>query len=754
MIEGNQNFGDEVTNTPQEALNTASNIAGAAKAASGLGDLAKNIGKEGAKELGKEGLKAAASTGLHVAAGVATGGTSEIVMAAIKAGSMVFKGLSSSEEDKKNNNFGIVLVILILAIICLLGVFDTLFLKLVPSGAQEYKGSTFEKTYRKNFGYVASKDTINFKRSYSSDDVYEDYYYKLPFETAIQRLIYNTTEENLDIVDEGDELREDNGERIKLKTNTFLSPKEKNTSENGTSGDSNKEFESLRLALASTVLDVMYKEFCGWSKWSEDLVGTGFEETGGYIEIEGTNALEAAGKGEIEYYGDRTIMSFLSNHYPYDLKESEDSDFPCIGNVLRKDAWLDTYSRRYNPKLNDVNYAEVLGVISQNEKYDWDDIDFKDYLELINSKRSKYHYFEMIVPSWVACYYGEERIDENTVKSESEEISYGSASEMANSPLTKVKNGITMDFVGWYATVKVKPFGLREEYMLAEADPYALHNDFKITSPESGEPAIEGYEDEEISHNNSQILDYEEMYFRTYERTDSREVGRFKKKTRLGPSYAEPRNKLSAIYNEIAEWYGEAKGRNGWYYYENPYNIQKLQEYKVGEDEYQAIFDEITKNIKEKQVSYSSSKITLQDINIDLDSLSPKELGLLEFLVNAVGCEYSQANRWAENIYDCSSLAIRAFESVGISLTGGLFGNTETLLRKYENTEYFNTTGDLQFGSIILYSGNNEHYKGVGHVSIYIGNGEIIQATGSKKGVQKKAVRKDSIIGIINMPLK
>ena len=150
MIEGNQNFGDEVTNTPQEALNTASNIAGAAKTASGLGDLAKNIGKEGAKELGKEGLKGAASTGLHAAAGIATGGTSEIVMAAIKAGSMVFKGLSSSEEDKKNNNFGIVLVILILAIICLLGVFDTLFLKLVPSGAQEYKGSTFEKTYRKN----------------------------------------------------------------------------------------------------------------------------------------------------------------------------------------------------------------------------------------------------------------------------------------------------------------------------------------------------------------------------------------------------------------------------------------------------------------------------------------------------------------------------------------------------------------------------------------------------------------------------
>ena len=90
---------------------------------------------------------------------------------------------------------------------------------------------------------------------------------------------------------------------------------------------------------------------------------------------------------------------------------------------------------------------------------------------------------------------------------------------------------------------------------------------------------------------------------------------------------------------------------------------------------------------------------------------------------------YDQINRWGPN-YDCSSLAISAYEQAGIQIreNGGSYtGNMKAAFTKcgFKAIPYQKGM-PLQRGDILL---NEKH-----HTAIYIGGGKLVQASINEKG--------------------
>jgi hypothetical protein len=101
---------------------------------------------------------------------------------------------------------------------------------------------------------------------------------------------------------------------------------------------------------------------------------------------------------------------------------------------------------------------------------------------------------------------------------------------------------------------------------------------------------------------------------------------------------------------------------------------------------------------------------------------------------------YSQASRWGKPDYDCSSFAISAYKAAGVPIDTSVVnytGNYTNLLRfgfkDVTKKCNFSTRAGLKRGDILWYhkSGN------IGHVAIYIGNGQIVHARGQRYGSSK-----------------
>ena len=90
--------------------------------------------------------------------------------------------------------------------------------------------------------------------------------------------------------------------------------------------------------------------------------------------------------------------------------------------------------------------------------------------------------------------------------------------------------------------------------------------------------------------------------------------------------------------------------------------------------------------------------------------------------------QYSQDSglRMQVGYVDCSSLIYRAYKHFGMSIVSGSV-NTSGLLKWCDVNERTITGDSLAPGDLIFYNtgsrSNSEHYRGVGHVEIYIGNG-------------------------------
>ena len=84
---------------------------------------------------------------------------------------------------------------------------------------------------------------------------------------------------------------------------------------------------------------------------------------------------------------------------------------------------------------------------------------------------------------------------------------------------------------------------------------------------------------------------------------------------------------------------------------------------------------------------------------------------------------YDQASRWGPN-YDCSSFVISAFKEAGLPLTATYTGNM-----KYDFLRHgfvIVTDGTLKRGDVLLHEKN--------HTALYIGNGQIVQASINERG--------------------
>lgn len=97
---------------------------------------------------------------------------------------------------------------------------------------------------------------------------------------------------------------------------------------------------------------------------------------------------------------------------------------------------------------------------------------------------------------------------------------------------------------------------------------------------------------------------------------------------------------------------------------------------------------------------------------------------------------YSQANRWGNPDYDCSSFALSAYKQAGANIGNATYtGNMREELLKHGFKDVtsqvnLNTQKGLQPGDILLW-----HQGGTtGHTALYAGNGQIVHARGQSYG--------------------
>lgn len=84
---------------------------------------------------------------------------------------------------------------------------------------------------------------------------------------------------------------------------------------------------------------------------------------------------------------------------------------------------------------------------------------------------------------------------------------------------------------------------------------------------------------------------------------------------------------------------------------------------------------------------------------------------------------YDQTSRWGPD-YDCSSFVISAYKAAGLPLTATFTGNM-----KYDFLRHgfiVVTDGTLKRGDVLLHEKN--------HTALYIGNGQIVQASINERG--------------------
>jgi len=106
--------------------------------------------------------------------------------------------------------------------------------------------------------------------------------------------------------------------------------------------------------------------------------------------------------------------------------------------------------------------------------------------------------------------------------------------------------------------------------------------------------------------------------------------------------------------------------------------------------------------------------------------------------MSKIGCEYSQANRWGANSYDCSSFIWRILQAVGIDLGKICKGSTAAEeCRGMVDAGLVVSINDIQQGDVIFYSSYvNGRYRNVTHVAFYAGDGKIVHAANARDGVK------------------
>lgn len=135
-----------------------------------------------------------------------------------------------------------------------------------------------------------------------------------------------------------------------------------------------------------------------------------------------------------------------------------------------------------------------------------------------------------------------------------------------------------------------------------------------------------------------------------------------------------------------------------------------------------------------------------------------KALDALNWAETKIGARYSQADRWGENVFDCSSLVYRAFHAAGVPLvhkdsgqaistsTSEVYAAGFDLLypsgysvigKSLPTSSTLLSSIGLLPGDLIFYNyGNTDRINKITHVSIYAGNDQIVHARNTQLGVR------------------
>ena len=120
----------------------------------------------------------------------------------------------------------------------------------------------------------------------------------------------------------------------------------------------------------------------------------------------------------------------------------------------------------------------------------------------------------------------------------------------------------------------------------------------------------------------------------------------------------------------------------------------------------------------------------------------------IAFAISKIGFPYSQAGRDSGNAYDCSSLVYYAYLNAGLDIKNEDGTTAAEIAKKLVLGGKSVSANELKEGDLIFYSNaRNGRFHNISHVAIYIGNGQMIEAS-PRKGVKYSSLRLTSVTDI------
>lgn len=227
-----------------------------------------------------------------------------------------------------------------------------------------------------------------------------------------------------------------------------------------------------------------------------------------------------------DYNYSETYNTYLAQPYPYTLKtDADDSEsYYTISQFLNGEIPETEIN-------NDLNYAEIITVLSQREENEFESFSFSTFYDLLMSENVSKLLFELAYSETLhfGIYdaLGNLLIDDSAKKYMSDlGLEPSSAEREDGFILTEdfMKNPPLFENGFYFHDVTVAPYGLNELYELAEIDP--LENNEKFPSKI-----------------NLEMLDLSENWLR---RTMPKSID-------LGPSFNHERDKSSLVYNYVSD---------------------------------------------------------------------------------------------------------------------------------------------------------------------------------------------------------
>lgn len=120
----------------------------------------------------------------------------------------------------------------------------------------------------------------------------------------------------------------------------------------------------------------------------------------------------------------------------------------------------------------------------------------------------------------------------------------------------------------------------------------------------------------------------------------------------------------------------------------------------------------------------------------------------IAFAISKIGFPYSQTGRDSGNAYDCSSLVYYAYLNAGLDIKNEDSTTAAEIAKKLVLGGKSVSANELKEGDLIFYSNaRNGRFHNISHVAIYIGNGQMIEAS-PRKGVKYSSLRLTSMTDI------